>query len=66
MGGRLYDAAGLPVMRRCAAKKESLWFKIDDKNIAELSALILTGFQDWMNGLESRMNKKQNVIAKIF
>jgi len=45
-------------------KKESLWFKIDGKNIAELAALSLQDFQDWLNGLESRMSKKQNQIAK--
>ncbi|MEO6832395.1 MAG: excinuclease ABC subunit UvrA [Chitinophagaceae bacterium] len=45
-------------------KKDSLWFKVDGKNIAELSALSLQEFQDWLEGLEERLSKRQNVIAK--
>ncbi|KAF0242075.1 MAG: excinuclease ABC subunit UvrA [Sediminibacterium sp.] len=45
-------------------KKESLWFKVDEKNIAELSDLNLDKLQIWFTGLEKRMNKKQNLIAK--
>ncbi len=45
-------------------KKESLWFKIDDKNISELSELSLQKMADWFDGLEKRLNKKQQVIAK--
>jgi len=45
-------------------KKESLWFKIDDKNISELSELSLQKLADWFDGLEKRLNKKQQVIAK--
>jgi len=45
-------------------KKESLWFKVDEKNIAELSDLNLDKLQNWFIGLEKRMNKKQNLIAK--
>ena len=45
-------------------RKESLWFKIDNKNIAELSALNLDKLQQWFTNLEDRLSKKQNVIAK--
>ena len=45
-------------------KKESLWFKIDEKNIAELSALNLDKLHHWFVGIENRLNKKQNLIAK--
>ena len=45
-------------------KKESCWFKIDEKNIAELSNLNLDKLHDWFNNLEKRLNKKQNLIAK--
>lgn len=45
-------------------KKESLWFKVDDKNISELSELSLHKLADWFDGLEKRLNKKQQVIAK--
>jgi excinuclease ABC subunit A len=45
-------------------KKESLWFKIDGMNISELSAFSLSEFREWLEGLEGRLSKKQNVIAK--
>lgn len=45
-------------------KKESLWFKIDGKNIAELSEMDLVRLLGWFNGIESRLNKKQNIIAR--
>lgn len=45
-------------------KKESLWFKIDNKNIGELAAMDLTELGKWFENLESRMNEKQNLIAK--
>ncbi|SHH98016.1 excinuclease ABC subunit A [Chryseolinea serpens] len=44
-------------------KKESLHFKIDDKNIAELAMLDITALQKWFEGLEKRLNEKQRVIA---
>ncbi|MFN3665803.1 MAG: excinuclease ABC subunit UvrA, partial [Sediminibacterium sp.] len=45
-------------------KKESLWFKIDDNNIATLSNLNLDKLYHWFEGIEKRLDKKQNVIAK--
>ena len=45
-------------------KEESLWFKIDETNIAELSNLDLSSLHNWFEGLESRLDKKQNAIAK--
>ncbi|MBL7766443.1 MAG: excinuclease ABC subunit UvrA [Chitinophagaceae bacterium] len=44
-------------------KKESLWFKIDKKNIAELSQLNLSELKQWLNGIEKRLTKKQNLIG---
>lgn len=45
-------------------RKESLWFKIDDKDIAELSDMNLDKLIRWFEGIEERLNKKQNTIAK--
>jgi excinuclease ABC subunit A len=45
-------------------KKESLWFKVDDRNIAELSAMNLDNLAAWFDGIELRLDKKQNSIAK--
>jgi excinuclease ABC subunit A len=44
-------------------KKESLHFKIDNRNIAELAELDVQALQKWFEGLEKRLNDKQRVIA---
>lgn len=53
-----------PVCNGARLKKESLFFKVDERNIAELSQLSLTELQNWFVGIESRLSDKQNVIAK--
>lgn len=45
-------------------RKESLWFKIDNRNIADLCNLNLDNLAAWFDGLELRINDKQNAIAK--
>jgi excinuclease ABC subunit A len=45
-------------------RKESLWFKVDEKNIAELSNLNLDKLIQWFTGIEKRLSDKQNTIAK--
>ena len=45
-------------------KKESLWFKVDGKNIGELSDLDLDKLLTWFEGIESRLNNRQNLIAR--
>ncbi|HEY9007534.1 MAG TPA: excinuclease ABC subunit UvrA [Ohtaekwangia sp.] len=44
-------------------KKESLHFRIDNRNIAELAELDILALQKWFEGLEKRLNEKQRVIA---
>jgi len=45
-------------------KKEALYFKIDGKNISELSEMDINILGDWFKGIEKRLSKSQNVIAK--
>jgi excinuclease ABC subunit A len=45
-------------------KKESLWFKVNEKNISELSQLDLDRLQEWFTNIEASLSKKQNTIAK--
>lgn len=45
-------------------KKESLWFKILNRNIAELSNMNLDNLAAWLDGIELRITDKQNAIAK--
>lgn len=57
------------VVKTCAEcngtrlKKESLHFKIADKNIAELAELDIDQLNKWFTGLEKRLNEKQQIIA---
>ncbi len=44
-------------------KKESLHFKIDNKNIAQLAELNINALQKWFEGLENRLSDKQRQIA---
>ncbi len=45
-------------------KKESIWFKINDKNISEIGEMGLDELMQWFNSVEKSMNKKQQTIAK--
>jgi excinuclease ABC subunit A len=45
-------------------RKESLWFKVNEKNIAELSNYNLNKLQDWFANIEENLSTKQNTIAK--
>lgn len=45
-------------------KKESLWFKIDEKNIDELSRMDLKVLSDWFEDIEDRLTQRQNIIAR--
>ncbi len=44
-------------------KKESLYFKILDKNIADLSQMDVSELTIWFNDLESQLTDKQKAIA---
>jgi len=45
-------------------KKESLWFKVDGKDIGELCDFDLDILLNWFTGIEIRLNERQNIIAR--
>ncbi len=45
-------------------RKESLYFLIDGKNISELTEMDLTDLYVWMEGLDSRLQERQLLIAR--
>jgi excinuclease ABC subunit A len=45
-------------------KKESLWFKLDNKNISEVARQDLNELQEWVTQLGKKITKNQNIIAK--
>ena len=44
-------------------KKESLCFKIDGLNIAQVAAMDIDALYDWVKGLPGRLSERQNLIA---
>lgn len=52
-----------PECKGARLKKESLHFKINDANIAELAKLDIGKLKVWFTDLESRLSDKQNLIA---
>ncbi|HXC04825.1 MAG TPA: excinuclease ABC subunit UvrA [Bacteroidia bacterium] len=44
-------------------KKDALYFRIDEKNIAELSEMDILELAAWFRDLEKRLSNKQNLIA---
>ncbi|MBY0535982.1 MAG: excinuclease ABC subunit UvrA [Chitinophagaceae bacterium] len=63
-------AEGFMIVKPCETcggtrlKKESLWFKVDKKNIAEISEMNLDALAEWFKTIEKRLSDKQNAIAK--
>ena len=45
-------------------KDEALHFRIGDKNIAEVSAMSILEFQEWIAGVEEVLNDKERLIAR--
>ncbi|HEV2354391.1 MAG TPA: excinuclease ABC subunit UvrA, partial [Puia sp.] len=45
-------------------RKESLWFRVGEKNIAQLSAMNLNHLAGWFSDVEKKLSTKQNIIAK--
>jgi excinuclease ABC subunit A len=45
-------------------KKESLFFKIDNRNIGELASWDVDVLAEWFSNLEERISDRQNLIAK--
>ena len=45
-------------------KKESLWFRVNGRNIAELCQMNLDNLAAWFDGIELMLENKQKTIAK--
>ena len=58
------DEVSCSVCQGKRLKKESLHFKILDKNISDLAQLDVTDLASWFNNIESKLSEKQLTIAK--
>ena len=58
------DNIQCPTCEGSRLKKESLYFKINSKNIAELSNMDIVELSEWFKELPSHLSKNQNLISK--
>ncbi|MBD3748244.1 MAG: excinuclease ABC subunit UvrA [Sphingobacteriales bacterium] len=69
-GGISDDLDSFRVLKTCPLcegarlKKESLHFKVDERNIFELASMDIKNLNQWFEGLEDRLSERQNIIAK--
>ncbi len=52
-----------PTCNGTRLKKESLWFKIDGKSIADVASMDIEALWQWLQALENRLGKRQKAIA---
>ncbi|HUX96758.1 MAG TPA: excinuclease ABC subunit UvrA [Bacteroidales bacterium] len=52
-----------PECKGTRLKKESLYFRIADKNIGELASMDIRDLSDFLEGVENKMTGKQKIIA---
>jgi excinuclease ABC subunit A len=57
------NESACPTCNGTRLKKEALHFKINDKNISELSMLQISDLEKWFYGIEKKLEKKQLSIA---
>ncbi|CAL67030.1 excinuclease ABC subunit UvrA [Christiangramia forsetii] len=58
------DKVVCPVCEGSRLKKEALYFKVNNKNIAELAHLDITDLFNWFEGIEKKLSAKQLQIAE--
>lgn len=61
---RYMDKIECPSCQGTRLKKEALYFVINNKNIAELSAMDISDLSDWIKDLPSHLSSRQYSIAK--
>ncbi len=53
-----------PECKGARLKKESLHFKVGEKNIYELSSMDISNLSDWFSRVEEKLTERQNTIAR--
>jgi len=61
---KFMELSNCPTCNGSRLRKESLWFKVADKNIAELSNMNLDKLMLWFADIEKQLSNKQTTIAK--
>jgi excinuclease ABC subunit A len=52
-----------PTCEGARLRKDSLWFKVNDKNIAALNEMHLDALQEWFKKIPAKLDKKDTQIA---
>lgn len=58
------QAVECPECRGARLKKESLWFRIDGKSIADLALMDILQLNEWFDRLETRLTARQKQIGQ--
>jgi Excinuclease ABC subunit A len=53
-----------PACNGAKLKPESLAYKVNERNISELAEMPLNGLLEWFDGVERKLSKKEQTIAK--
>ena len=53
-----------PTCEGARLRKDSLWFKVNDKNIAALNDMHLDALQEWFKKIPAKLDKKDTQIAR--
>lgn len=61
---QVFEDKVCPACKGARLKKESLYFRLNGKNISEISALSLAELKKWIEDLPSKLSQSQNIIAK--
>ena len=61
---RFIEEMECPECRGNRLKKDALYFKIDGKDIAQVSALDIDQLAEWISALPDKLSQKQNLIAQ--
>lgn len=61
---RFVEELECPECRGCRLNKDALNFRIDEKDITQVSALDMDELAEWIKSLPGKLNKKQNLIAQ--
>ena len=62
--GSFMNHVSCPICGGTRLKKESQWFRIDGKNIAEVANMDTLSLGKWIDELPSKLTERQNDIAK--
>lgn len=57
------DEVECPVCEGARLKKEALYFRVDGKNIAELSGMDISDLTQWFREIDAKLSEKQKIIA---